>query len=291
MVEQLSQCPACNSTNSKAFLQAKDWLVSQEVFSLMQCGSCGLVYTNPRPTEESIGRYYQSDAYVSHTNTNKGLINTAYQAVRNRTLRQKRALIETLTGKKGTLLDVGCATGHFLAECKAAGWQTQGTEPDPGARQQANEKGLAVVESVFELNTTGLYDVITLWHVLEHVHRLQETVLRLQQLLKPGGHLLIAVPNRLAADATKYGAGWAAYDVPRHLYHFDPISLQKLIESAGFTLKERKPMVFDAFYVCMLSERNQGGSLLSAFFTGLQSNLKAGKSGQYSSLIHIFVKS
>jgi 2-polyprenyl-3-methyl-5-hydroxy-6-metoxy-1,4-benzoquinol methylase len=210
--------------------------------------------------------------------------------VRNRTLRQKRALIESLAGKASTLLDVGCATGHFLAECKAHNWQVQGTEPDAGARAQAQEKVLPVVESIFDLAPEPTYKVVTLWHVLEHVHRLQETVAQLYSLVEPGGYLLIAVPNRLSYDAQKYGADWAAYDVPRHLYHFDPESLKSLTQQAGFSFIERKPMIFDAYYVSMLSERNRGGGLISAFLTGLQSNLKASSSGQSSSLIHIFKK-
>ena len=290
MPENLSHCPACGNASSVPFLQAKDWLVSGETFHLVRCTECGLVYTAPRPSEAEVGRYYQSEAYVSHTNTNKGLINMAYQMVRNRTLRQKRALIEGLNGKAGGMLDVGCATGHFMAECEAHGWAVKGTEPDPNARAQAAEKGLEVVESVFDLPQTAVYDVITMWHVLEHVHRLAETVSRLFMMLKPGGHLLIAVPNRLSADARKYGPDWAAYDVPRHLYHFDPDSLRRLMSRHGFVLKNRKPMVFDAFYVSMLSERNRGGSLPAALWAGLRSNAEARSTGQYSSLIHIFAK-
>jgi len=290
MPENLSGCPACGHASSLPFLEPKDWLVSGESFMLVQCQGCGLVYTNPRPDEAEIGRYYQAEAYVSHTNTNKGLINTAYQMVRNRTLRQKRALIESLAGRPASLLDVGCATGHFLNECKTHGWQVQGTEPDPGAREQAVGKGLTVVESVFDIPATSRFQVITMWHVLEHVHRLNDTLHHLAEMLDAGSHLVIAVPNRLSADAKRYGVDWAAYDVPRHLYHFDPSSLQHLLERHGFRLKERKPMVFDAYYVSMLSERNRGGSLPAAMLAGLRSNLSAGSTGQYSSLIHIFTK-
>ncbi len=290
MSEHLERCPACGEPKRQPFLVAKDWLVSQESFSLEQCAACGLVFTNPRPGEDEIGRYYQSDAYVSHTDTKKGLINMAYQLVRNRTLRQKRQLIEHLAGSPATLLDVGCATGHFLAECAAHGWQVQGTEPDPGARALAAAKGLAVVPAVFDLPADKRYKVITMWHVLEHVHQLNDTLHRLFEALEPGGHIAIAVPNRISADAVRYGAGWAAYDVPRHLYHFDPDALRRLMVRHGFVAQGRKPMVFDAFYVSMLSERNRGGSLLAALRAGLDSNRKARTSGQYSSLIHLFTK-
>ena len=226
---------------------------------------------------------------MSHTNTNKGIINTIYQMVRSFTLGQKRRMIDDLQPSGSRLLDVGSATGHFLDACKGSKWTVAGTEPDPGARQQATEKGLNVVESIFDL-PMDKYDAITMWHVLEHIHRLPESLERIGALAKSGASLLIAVPNHRSADAQKYGATWAAYDVPRHLYHFQPDSIKPLVEKYGFTLKKQKGMPMDAFYVSMLSERNNGGSLIAAFFAGLSSNIKAMTTGQWSSIIYIFEK-
>jgi len=289
-MESLSACPSCASKTLVPYLQAKDWLVTKETFTLVLCPACDLVFTNPRPDENQIGKYYQSEEYVSHTNKSAGLIGILYQQVRAHTLNKKLALITKLNNGEGTLLDVGCATGHFLEICKKAGWQVQGTEPDAGARQVAIQKGLPVAETIEELQTQGSFTVVTLWHVLEHMHTLRASLQKIAALLAPEGTLIIAVPNRRSADAMHYGADWAAYDVPRHLSHFSQAALSRLAAQEGLAVVGTRPMVFDAFYVAMLSEKNRGGSLLSALQQGVASNAKARNTGEYSSLMYILKK-
>lgn len=289
-MEKLTKCPGCGHTLLETYMKAKDWLVTQEEFTLARCTDCGLVFTNPRPAEDEIGRYYQSEEYISHSDTKKGAMALAYQTVRRFTLRSKLALVNGLVPEKGTLLDAGCGTGHFLEVCRNDGWKVQGTEPGPDARALARGKGLDVTESILELPAKGQYQIITMWHVLEHVHRLGETLAHLNQLLAAGGKLVIAVPNHFSADARNYKADWAAYDVPRHLYHFNPDSLRRTVQAHGFQFLRQRGMPADAFYVSLLSEKNRNGSPVSALVTGLTSNLKATGSGQYSSLTFVFEK-
>ena len=226
-----------------------------------------------------IGSYYQSANYVSHSDTAKGLINRLYHIVRNYTLGSKRKLIQKITGKEtGALLDVGAGTGAFSNTMQQAGWKLTALEPDDTARKNAAAKyGLLLqpADNLFQLDA-GQFDAITMWHVLEHVHNLHGYLEQYYKLLKPGGRLVIAVPNYTSYDAKSYGEFWAAYDVPRHLYHFSPKSMEMLGKSKGFVLIDTKPMWFDSFYVSMLSEqyKNGRGNMVSAFFVGLVSNLK-----------------
>ncbi|MEO0474337.1 MAG: class I SAM-dependent methyltransferase, partial [Bacteroidota bacterium] len=237
--------------------------------------------------------YYQSEEYISHSNTNKGFINGIYQIVRNITLRQKRKLVERLSGKKsGLILDIGCGTGEFLGTMKQAGWDTKGLEPDEGARQQAIQHfDLSVDPSdqLFSLEENK-FDVISMWHVLEHVHQLQDYISKIRKLLKKDGTLIIAVPNFQSTDAEHYDSKWAAYDVPRHLYHFNPLAMDTLMGKHQFTVHDHRRMPFDAFYVSMLSEQYRHGKLrlIPAFFSGLASwwhNLFHKKRG--SSIIYV----
>lgn len=287
-------CPVCQSSKIGPALTAKDHTVSQENFSIWECQNCQFRFTQEIPVESRIGRYYQSEEYISHSNTSKGLINQLYQWVRNYTLKQKRKLVQRLSGKKeGSILDIGCGTGEFLGTMKQAGWTTLGLEPDEGAREMAaKEQGVTVHESehLFQLSDPT-YDVISMWHVLEHVHRLHEYLEQIRSLIQPDGTLLIAVPNYRSKDAEQYQAEWAAYDVPRHLYHFSAGNMKKLLGQHGFELKEMQHMPFDAFYVSMLSEKYRHGKvrLVSAFFQGLKSFLASrSQPDRGSSILYIF---
>lgn len=285
-------CPACGSRKIQHQLEARDHTVSGENFGIWSCTECSLRFTQDIPDAQHIGQYYQSESYISHTNTRKGLVNTLYHWVRRYTLGSKRRLLVNLSGKSsGKLLDYGCGTGAFAATMQQAGWQVLGLEPDAGARAQASLAGVdnGAPEMLFELDAAS-FDVITLWHVLEHVHRLHDVVQALVRALKPDGLLLIAVPNYSALDAAHYGEHWAAWDVPRHLYHFSPDAMQRLLSKHGLSMVQQRAMPFDAFYVSMLSEKYRHGRLrlMAAAWTGFRSWWRAmGHPDRSSSVIYI----
>ena len=292
-METLTQCPVCGNDQFSPFLVCKDYLVSKEDFTIQQCDNCALRFTNPRPSEETIGSYYKSEQYISHNDSSTGLIDTAYRAVRSYTLRSKLDLINKLYGGVGRVLDVGCGTGAFLETCKVNGWQIVGVEPDPDARAVSVEKLQMQVEpSLHTLTKTNKFDIISLWHVLEHMPNLEETIPRLRELLDEEGTLLIAVPNSDSYDARYFERHWAAYDVPRHLYHFNPLTLNALLKKHNFELIQQRAMPFDAFYVSMLSTRYKTGKTdyLKSVRTGFISNVKARKTGNSSSITYLFKK-
>ncbi|NOT52046.1 MAG: class I SAM-dependent methyltransferase [Chitinophagaceae bacterium] len=288
-----TRCPVCGSATIKNVLSAKDHTVSGASFTIAECNNCSLRFTQDVPDAASIAPYYQSEDYISHTNTSKGLINSLYQFVRKRTLKKKRRLVQRATGMgKGYILDVGSGTGSFAAEMLLHDWYVTALEPDEGARQVAKKEyniDLKDIDQFYHL-PGGSFDAITLWHVLEHVHDLSPYVTQLKMLLKENGKLIIAVPNYTAKDAAIYKEHWAAYDVPRHLYHFSPGSMQVLMEKHGLKILKYKPMWYDSYYISMLSNKYKTGKtkLIPSFFNGFRSNLKAlGDVKRCSSVIYI----
>lgn len=295
-MENLKNCPVCGAENARDYLKCKDFTVSQAEFTIVKCASCGFLFTNPRPTKEEIGPYYQSSAYISHSNSKKGLFDSAYQFIRTIAIKNKVKLIQKSIGRSSgiNLLDIGCGTGEFLAGCQQVGWSVKGVEPSPEAKKQAESNHALSVEGEEWLQTTTeRYDVITLWHVLEHVHDLNERVSQLSRLLDNSGILIIAVPNNTAKDAEIFGGNWAAWDVPRHLYHFTPQSVKALLKKHGFVHMNSSPMPFDAYYVSLLSTQYENGSknYVRGFLKGLESNRMAKKDPEkYSSVIYTFKK-
>ncbi len=291
-----SHCPVCNSDKIHRQLSAKDYTVSGETFEIWECSNCSLRFTQNVPGKEDIGKYYQSENYVSHTETKRGAINRLYHLVRKKTLKSKKHIVEKYTELRiGKLLDIGAGTGAFLNTMQAAGWQGRGLEPDAAARQKALElynMELLPSEELFA-QVPVYYDAITMWHVLEHVHDLHDYIIQIHKLLKPGGRAFIAVPNYTSSDATHYQGEWAAYDVPRHLYHFSPKSMFILLAQHKLSIVETLPMYFDSYYVSMLSEKNTRGKnhFISALLTASLSNMKAmEKKDSYSSLIYVVKK-
>jgi len=290
-----TNCPVCGSAEINPLLTVKDHSVSKEDFVIWQCSNCSLRFTQDVPDEVSIGRYYQSSDYISHSNTSKGLINQLYQKVRNYTLDRKAKLIIGQTVKQGKILDLGAGVGAFLNTMKEKGWEVTGIEPDAGARQQAKNLFNIDLRETDVLNQLpeNSFDAITLWHVLEHVHQLHAYVERLKNLLKADGKLFIAVPNYESLDSSVYKLYWAAYDVPRHLYHFTPKAINALITQHGLKIVSKKPMWFDSFYISLLSSKYKNGKTkwLGAALSGLRSNLKALFNKDHcSSIIYIIEK-
>lgn len=290
-ISYLTACPVCNSEQIQLWNNVVDHSVTGEQFPVYECRHCSARFTQNPPCTTAMHRYYQAQHYVSHNETREGLINFLFHRVRSITLRQKRKLVQRYTRKQaGMHLDYGAGTGAFVHHMEVAGWNSIGMEPDAGARNTA----LRLYNvSVYDANEDaiilpGTYNAITLWHVLEHVHALHETLEKLKNALAPGGCLFIAVPNYTAADAQHYGVDWAAYDVPRHLYHFSPAAMQQLLQQHEMRLIAMQPMWFDSVYVSMLSEKYRKGSLVKAIGMGLFSNLRAiGNPARCSSVVYI----
>lgn len=287
-----TNCPLCAGAAIGKVLAAKDYTVSGERFEVWECGACTARFTQDVPAAAHIGRYYQSENYISHSNTSRGLVNKLYHQVRKITLRQKRNLIKKVTGlDTGNLLDIGAGTGFFVEAMRSAGWKVTGLEPDEAARRRARDLNIVLNDAAdLPLLPPGSFHAITMWHVLEHVHDLHGYLDHISKLLLPGGRLVIAVPNYTSGDAKAYGEFWAAYDVPRHLYHFSPAAMKTLLNKHGLTLHSMHPQWFDSFYVSMLSEQYKTGKqhLVKGAWRGLQSNLQAiGNAGRCSSIIYV----
>ncbi len=291
MYERLENCPVCESPQFVNFMICQDYTVSQESFAIVECKKCHFKFTNPRPTEKNIGKYYKSTAYISHSNSKTGIINQVYHLARKFTLGGKLRLVNSLNKTEKKILDVGCGTGKFLEVCKQNGWIVAGTEPDEHTRNQAIKYTNAIIEDNLLTSFDGqLFEVITLWHVLEHVHLLNEVIAKIKKLLAPDGTLVIAVPNCESNDAKIYKEKWAAYDVPRHLYHFSQSTLKLLFQKHKMQIQEVQPMKLDAYYVSLLSSKYRYGKVdyLKALKSGYDSNKWAeDNDNNYSSLIYI----
>ena len=275
--------------NLKPFLECKDFTVSKTVFNVQKNEEFDLLVTTPVP--ENLGDFYESEDYISHTDSTKSLFDKVYQFVKNIALKRKLNLINSFHTNTKSILDVGAGTGDFLQTCKNNSWNVFGTEPNQGARNLASQKGITLYENLSDLSNQK-FDVITLWHVLEHVDNLFEVIEQLKNLLHENGRLVIAVPNHKSYDANYYKEFWAAYDVPRHLWHFSQNSISKLFSELNFKVEKTLPMKFDAYYVSLLSEKYKSGRMkpISAFYRGWLSNLKAKSTSEYSSLIYVLKK-
>ncbi|PWL39866.1 methyltransferase [Flagellimonas aquimarina] len=273
----------------KSYLKTKDFSVSQEPFELVYDSELEMLVTHPQPKDTN--RYYDSEVYISHTDSKASLTDKLYQRVKQYSLRKKIQLVENQVVKSKKLLDFGAGTGDFLVKAMAKDFDAEGIEPNEKARANAERKGIQLTANSADLKEMR-YDVITLWHVLEHLPNLDIQIAGISNLLEEDGTVVVAVPNYKSYDAKHYGSYWAAYDVPRHLWHFSQISIKRLFEKHAMEVVEIRPMLFDSFYVSLLSEKYKGNKLylISAFFVGLWSNMKAYFSKEYSSLIYVIKK-
>lgn len=275
-----NNCPICDSDQIGDIKKIKDHSHTNESFPLVKCGACDFHFTQDIPTPETIGPYYKSENYVSHSDTQKGLFFKVYHSVRNYMLKKKKTLVETAAGKKsGHLLDIGTGTGYFPNTMIQGGWTADGIEQDPDTRAYAGKKfnfSVHDTEQLYKFEDNS-FDAVTMWHVLEHVHDLNEYIQQIYKILKKDGVFIVAVPNHTSFDAEHYGEFWAAWDIPIHLWHFSPKTIQSLMEKHGFNVEKITPMPFDAAYVSMLSEQYKSGSKLPGLLKGMRFALK-GKS-------------
>jgi len=270
-------------------LQTRDFLVTQENFELVYDYKTDMLVTKPVPKD--LAKYYDPNNYISHSDDSNSLLEKIYQLVKKYTLNKKVQLINHYTNQEKKLLDIGCGTGEFLIHAKNKNWKTVGVELNDQARQKASNKKIDTFKSLENLNNQK-FDVITLWHVLEHLPNLEDQILKIKSLLEKNGTLIIAVPNYKSYDAKYYKQYWAAYDTPRHLWHFSQKAIKKIFAEKNFIVKDTLPMYFDSYYVSLLSEKYKNGSTnyLKAFYRGLVSNLKAKSTTEYSSLIYVLKK-
>ena len=291
-LEILTSCPLCGAASLAKLIQSKDYTLTGESFTIDRCEQCDFAFTNPRPFVDQLDKYYQTEKYISHSNKSNSLFDRIYFIARNINLNHKKNLIEQYK-KTGNVLDYGCGTGSFLKYLSVKGWKCYGVEPSETARSIASQETNISIYNSLEKLPSIQFDVITLWHVMEHIPDFVDKAKRLSALLKKDGILMIAVPNYESPDAVKYGSVWAGYDVPRHLSHFSKSTMRRLLVNSSLKLISTIPLKLDAYYVSLLSETylhpNQNKLLSSvyAIIAGLSSNWKARKNLNHSSLIYI----
>ncbi len=282
----IRECPICSNDSFKTYFETKDYFFTNENFTLSQCKNCDFVFTNPIPN--NLDYYYETPEYLSHNTKNKSIITKLYSEIRKINLKRKYNLVSKYIDK-GSILDIGCGTGELLEQFCKNGWETIGIEPNKNAREIASKKIEVFDEKDLQNLKPKSFDVISMWHVLEHVPHLNKRITEVSNLCKNDGIMIFALPNLNSPDSRKYGKYWSALDVPRHLYHFTQQTFEKLISKHGLKLIHAEPMKFDSYYVSMLSEKYRNNSLYlaSALYNGFLSNLKAKKENNYSSMIFV----
>jgi 2-polyprenyl-3-methyl-5-hydroxy-6-metoxy-1,4-benzoquinol methylase len=290
-MEELKNCPVCKGSHFKKFISAVDSLITKDVFQVVKCVNCSFVFTNPRPPESNISSYYQSSEYISHSSNSSGFFNKFYNYLRNRNIDYKLRLIANYRKDKGHIHDYGCGIGAFLRHAKNIGYTVSGFEPNISVSEDTINSDLNIEKKekiIFSEN--GKYDVITLWHVLEHIHNLDYTLEKMYSALSEDGLIVVAVPIINSWDSKHYQENWAALDVPRHLYHFTKLSVEKLFHRFGMSIIGVHPLRLDSYYISLLSEKKSIFKYFLAIWKGWFSNFEARKSLNYSSLIFFIQK-
>lgn len=265
-----SVCPLCSCEKICLHFNCKDHFISKKDFPIYKCHDCGFLFTQDYPDEAEIGAFYESEEYISHSDTSKGFSNKLYQVARGIMLGRKMVLIEKISHlKKGKILDIGSGTGYFAGTMKREGWQASGIEINEKARNFSITNFGIQADPPDKISDYGSnsFDCITMWHVLEHFHDPNKYISEINRLLKPGGVCVVALPNSSSYDAKYYMQFWAAWDVPRHLWHFEPSTFRIFSEKSRFTLENLKILPLDVFYISLLSERYKGSGM--AFFKAM----------------------
>lgn len=292
-----NKCPWCNSEKNSKFLELKDYFLTQEDFTIFECNECKLLFTSPCPSQDKIGDYYKSEDYLSHNESKKGIVPAIYNFVKKINIKNKFNIAincQLPTANCQSILDIGCGVGDFLNYAKERNCKITGIEPSEDARKIAEKKLNTKIFSPEELQNLPdeSFDIVTMWHVLEHVADLKTEIYHLERIVKKNGKLVLALPNYKSFDAEYYKDKWAAYDVPRHLNHFSRTSIKNIFNETTLQIIDIKPLEWDSYYISMLSEQylKHSNSFIKGILTGCKSNRKARKSGEYSSLVYIFNK-
>ena len=291
--EKLDRCPACGSPDIGSYTTITDHYYSKENFDIAACKGCGLRFTQNRPAPEEIGRYYDSENYASHDSGKKASVFLkVYQMARDYMLGLKFNLVRQFKPEWKQVLDYGTGEGFFTEYLLKKGKDASGIEPSAVARENFKSRtGKTLFEDIDALPADKTFQVITLWHVLEHIHTLRETMEKLTERLEQKGIIVIAIPNQKAKDLEAFGPHWAAWDVPRHLYHWDTDSLSAFMKSLGLVRIHTGQLPLDPFYIGMISARYAGKGAVSGILTGLKSYFH-GKSNpaEGSTLLTIWMK-
>ena len=272
-------------------LIVKDFFLTNEEFELVKDLPTKMLNTSPKPSKKNLSKYYASSKYISHQESSYTFFSKIYFFARALALWPKSLLISKHFHKPKSALDIGSGSGSFVRHLSKKKWNVKGYEPSNKAREFAEKNNVAHVSSLKDLSPLS-YSLITFWHSLEHVYSMEETLKKSIKALEENGIIMIACPNYTSWDAKYYGSAWAAYDVPRHLRHFAPESLKRILEPMGMKQLSQHPLLFDALYISMLSEKNLKSKLLfiKGLFFGLYSNIRGFFYKNYSSQIYIFKK-
>ena len=268
-------------------MKIKDYFYSQEVFEVLPSKHEGILETFPKLSEEKLSEYYYHEKYISHQTQSKSLFDKAYQFAKRFMTKRKQKMVLKFHSS-GRILDIGTGTGDFLKSFDPKRWEKYAIEPNEDLHQRLKENNISLLDGVDKIKNHK-FDVITLWHALEHIPNLEETLQSIRESLTPNGILVIAVPNYKSFDAKFYKSFWAAWDVPRHVWHFSKQGLISLCQTFDLKFYNTISLPLDAFYISIVSEKyRKSNNIVRGFMVGLYSNVSGMFKNEYSSFVYVF---